>query len=135
MFRPRPSFPPSDSTPGVADAGPSSSNASTRPTPGVPAPLSPLRRDHEDRRLHRSSAGRGHPHDPRTLRPLARPTATPGGTPPQAARPSRSARLAPEPEPGIIAYEVDPDFLEHAHREETSGGISGGDQPELPWES
>ena len=67
------------------------------------------------------------------------PPSPPGGAPPQAARPSRSARLVPEPEPGIITYEIDADFLEHAHREKTSGGISGGnsggDQPELPRES
>ena len=33
--------------------------------------------------------------------------------------------MAPAPERGIITYEVDPDFLEHAHREDL-------DQPRLP---
>jgi hypothetical protein len=32
----------------------------------------------------------------------------------------------PQPHPGIT-YKIDPEFLEHAHREEI-------DQPELPWE-
>ena len=49
--------------------------------------------------------------------------------PPQAPRPYRPARSIPEPNPAIasgITYEIDLDFLEHAHREDL-------DQPELPW--
>ena len=49
--------------------------------------------------------------------------------PPQAPRPYRPARSIPEPDPAIasgITYEIDLDFLEHAHREDL-------DQPELPW--
>ncbi len=34
-----------------------------------------------------------------------------------------------------IRYEIDPDFLEYARREAASGGISGGEQAELPWDT
>ncbi len=54
----------------------------------------------------------------------------PARAPPQAPHPSRTARSIPEPDPAIgsgITYEVAPDFLEHAHREDL-------DQPELPWD-
>jgi hypothetical protein len=39
----------------------------------------------------------------------------------------------PEPDAGVT-YEVDPDYLEHARREETTWESSGGDQPDLPWD-
>jgi hypothetical protein len=48
--------------------------------------------------------------------------------PPPVSRPSRTVRSSPEPDCARgITHEVDPDFLEHVHREAV-------DQPELPWE-
>ena len=46
----------------------------------------------------------------------------------------RSVRPMPDAEDGI-RYEIDPDFLEYARREAASGGISGGEQAELPWDT
>ena len=52
-----------------------------------------------------------------------------------AARPVRSMSDA---EDGI-RYEIDPDFLEYARRDAACGGVSGGisagEQAELPWEA
>jgi hypothetical protein len=52
----------------------------------------------------------------------------PPRAPPRSSPPSRPVRSSPEPDsaPGIT-HEVDPDFLEHVHREAL-------DQPKLPWE-
>ena len=47
-------------------------------------------------------------------------------------------RSMPDADAGI-SYEVDPDFLEHARRAAACGGVSGGisagEQAELPWEA
>ena len=44
----------------------------------------------------------------------------------------QSSQQVPDPDPDSgVTYEADPEFLEHARREETSGG----DQPELPWDA
>ena len=47
-------------------------------------------------------------------------------------------RSMPDAEDGI-RYEIDPDFLEYARRDAACGGISGGisagEQAELPWEA
>ena len=52
----------------------------------------------------------------------------PSRAPPRLARSPRSVRSMPETDfASGITYEVDDDFLEHAHREDL-------DQPELPWE-
>ncbi len=50
----------------------------------------------------------------------------PTRAPPKPPLPSRPVRAIPERDPGFN-YEVDPDFLEHARREQI-------DQPDLPWE-
>ena len=52
----------------------------------------------------------------------------PPRAPPRTLPPSRTVRsiTGPDSDPGIT-HEVDPDFLEHLHREEI-------DQPELPWD-
>ena len=43
----------------------------------------------------------------------------PSRVPPRAVRPSQPIRSCPEPDfAPNITYEVDPDFLEHAHRED-----------------
>ncbi len=54
----------------------------------------------------------------------------PSRAPPQGPWPPRPARSIPEDDPAIAsgtAYEVDPDFLEHARREDLV-------QPDLPWD-
>lgn len=52
----------------------------------------------------------------------------PARAPPRLARSPRSVRSMPETDFAAgITYEVDDDFLEHAHREEFA-------QPELPWD-
>ena len=50
----------------------------------------------------------------------------------------RPVRSMPDAEDGI-RYEIDPDFLEYARRDAACGGVSGGisagEQAELPWEA
>jgi len=45
-------------------------------------------------------------------------------------RPTRPSCPMPEADAGV-SYEVDPDYLEHAHRE----ALDEQDQPELPWDA
>ncbi len=51
----------------------------------------------------------------------------PSRAPPNPSRPSRPVRSIPEMDGGVT-YEVDPDFLEHARREQFG-------PPQLPWEA
>ena len=56
----------------------------------------------------------------------------PPRAPPSPSGPSHTPQQVPDPDPDSgVTYEADPEFLEHARREETSGG----DQPELPWDA
>lgn len=60
----------------------------------------------------------------------------PPRSPPRSRRGSRRSRataprcVLPEADAGV-SYEVDPEYLEHAHRE----AVDEQDQPELPWDA
>ena len=81
-----------------------------------------------DSEQHRSPPGRGDPQDPRV--PARRDGLwhePPSRAPPNASCPSQPVPQVLDPDSGITC-QADPEFLEHARREEL-------DQPQLPWEA
>ena len=53
----------------------------------------------------------------------------PSRAPPSPSSPSQTPRQVPDPDPESgVTYEADPEFLEHARREDL-------EQPNLPWDA